>query len=115
MLSPAAKGRVNDGDKSSWASSCSRVTFTRRSNKGKRALRDERQRGRGPPYVRDGRNIWYPVQGFLEWMRANEVQPVRAEPLPAPKPQPAPRALRREAAPIAARKRKRQREFETTA
>lgn len=77
-----------------------------------RTLRLERQLGKGPPWVRVGRLILYPIDGFREWLRANEVQPVRAQPAAAPKPPPAPRTLRREAAPIAPRKR--QREFETT-
>ncbi len=77
-----------------------------------RTLRLERQRGNGPAYVKTGRLILYPIERFRQWLLANEVQPARAQPAAAPKPPPAPRTLRREAAPIAARKR--QREFEAT-
>jgi hypothetical protein len=50
----------------------------RQRGKSTRALRDERQRGIGPPYTRDGRRILYPVDGFRDWLRANERLPVRA-------------------------------------
>lgn len=77
--------------------------------KSLRTLRGERQRGKGPSYVRDGRTVLYPVDGFREWLRANERQPVRSE-SSAPEPRRAPRALR---GVTPAAQRKRQREFET--
>jgi hypothetical protein len=43
-----------------------------------RTLRAERQRGDGPPYVKDGWRIYYNVNGFREWLRSRERQPVRA-------------------------------------
>jgi hypothetical protein len=45
--------------------------------KSRRALRDERQRGAGPPYTLDGRRVLYPVEGFRDWLRSNVRQPVR--------------------------------------
>ena len=42
-----------------------------------RTLRGERQRGDGPPYVKDGRVILYNASGFREWLKARERQPVR--------------------------------------
>jgi hypothetical protein len=46
--------------------------------KTKRTLRAERQRGSGPPYVRDGKSVRYPIDGFRAWLKANECRPVRA-------------------------------------
>jgi len=43
-----------------------------------RTMRAERQRGDGPPYVKDGKKIYYPLAGFREWFKALERQPVRA-------------------------------------
>lgn len=43
-----------------------------------RTLRAERQRGDGPPYVKDGWRIYYNVNGFREWLKARERQPVRS-------------------------------------
>jgi hypothetical protein len=46
-------------------------------HKKPRTLRLERQRGDGPPWVRDGRTILYPIDGFREWLKARERHPVR--------------------------------------
>jgi hypothetical protein len=55
--------------------------------KGARSLRLERQRKVGPPFVRDGRKCLYPIDGFRDWLRANEQLPIRTEtPGPAPGP-----------------------------
>jgi hypothetical protein len=43
-----------------------------------RTQRAERQRGDGPPYVKDGKRIYYPLTGFREWLKARERQPVRS-------------------------------------
>jgi hypothetical protein len=43
-----------------------------------RTQRAERQRGEGPPYVRDGKKIYYPLSGFREWLKSREHQPVRS-------------------------------------
>ena len=43
--------------------------FSAQRNKSERTLRLERQRGVGPPYVRDGRNIYYPVDTARAWLR----------------------------------------------
>ena len=42
-----------------------------------RALRAERQRGDGPPYLKDCRKIYYHVPGYRDWLRARLRQPVR--------------------------------------
>jgi hypothetical protein len=44
-----------------------------------RTLRAERQRGDGPPYVKDGKKIYYPLSGFRKWLKACERQPVRSD------------------------------------
>ena len=43
-----------------------------------RTLRAERQRGEGPPYVKDGKKIYYPLSGFREWLKSREHRPVRS-------------------------------------
>jgi hypothetical protein len=45
-----------------------------------RTLRLERQRAGGAPWVRVGRGVYYSVDAFREWLRANEQQPVRRTP-----------------------------------
>jgi hypothetical protein len=45
---------------------------------GKRTLRAERQRGMGPPFVKIGKQILYPIEGFRNWLKANERHPVRS-------------------------------------
>jgi len=45
---------------------------------GLRTLRNERQRGDGPPFVKTSKQIWYPESGFREWLKAIERHPVRA-------------------------------------
>lgn len=37
-----------------------------------RTLRAERQRGDGPPWIRMGKKILYPDQGFRDWLKAIE-------------------------------------------
>ena len=44
----------------------------------KRTLRSERQRGDGPPHVKVGKRIYYPLDGFRDWLKARTHQPVRA-------------------------------------
>ena len=43
-----------------------------------RALRAERQRGEGPPFVRISRTVYYPREGFRQWLKAIEVRLVRS-------------------------------------
>jgi hypothetical protein len=43
-----------------------------------RTLRAERQRGDGPPWVKMGKQVLYPNEGFRNWLKANERRPVRA-------------------------------------
>jgi hypothetical protein len=43
-----------------------------------RTLRAERQRGDGPPWVKMGKHVIYPNDGFRNWLKANERRPVRA-------------------------------------
>jgi hypothetical protein len=45
-----------------------------------RTLRDERQRRDGPPYVKDGRRVFYPIDGYRDWLRANEWRSARKSP-----------------------------------
>jgi len=47
-------------------------------NKSTRTLRAERQRGSGPPWVKDGKQVLYPIEGFRAWLKAIERKPVRA-------------------------------------
>lgn len=47
-------------------------------NVSPRTLRSERQRGDGPPYVKAGKKIYYPLAGFREWLKSRERQPVRS-------------------------------------
>jgi hypothetical protein len=49
--------------------------------KSPRAQRDERQKGLGPPWTRDGRDILYSVQGYREWLASNERSPASQRPL----------------------------------
>jgi hypothetical protein len=42
-----------------------------------RTLRAERQRGDGPPWVRDGRKIYYHIPSYRNWLMARLRQPVR--------------------------------------
>jgi hypothetical protein len=44
----------------------------------RRCLSYERQRGKGPPYVKIGQRIYYPIEGFRAWLKSLERQPVRA-------------------------------------
>lgn len=53
--------------------------------KSLRAQRDERLKGIGPSWTRDGRNVLYSVDGYRSWLASNARQPVR-EPAPAPEP-----------------------------
>ena len=43
-----------------------------------RTLRGERQRGEGPPFVRIGKAIYYPRDGFRQWLKSIEQRPTRA-------------------------------------
>jgi hypothetical protein len=43
----------------------------------KRALRAERQRGDGPPWVKVSNQIFYRESGFRDWLAAIEQHPVR--------------------------------------
>ena len=45
-------------------------------NKSERQQRLERQRGVGPPYVRDGRLVLYSIPGYLQYLEANTRLPV---------------------------------------
>jgi hypothetical protein len=50
----------------------SEAEAAKQRRKSPRTLRAERQRGDGPPFVRDGRNILYPIASFREWLKARE-------------------------------------------
>ena len=42
-----------------------------------RTLRAERQRGTGPAYVKVGKRVFYSVQAWKDYLKANERHPVR--------------------------------------
>ncbi len=44
-----------------------------------RAQRAERQQRRGPPWVRDGNKVLYPVALYRAWLEANTRQPICAK------------------------------------
>jgi hypothetical protein len=43
-----------------------------------RTLQLERQRGDGPPWVKVGRDVYYPIDGFRDWLKSIERRPVRS-------------------------------------
>ena len=43
-----------------------------------RKPQSDRLLGNGPPWLRMGRTVLYPIEGFRAWLKANERQPVRA-------------------------------------
>jgi Helix-turn-helix domain len=47
--------------------------------KTKRTLREWRQRGVGPPFVRLGETIYYPREKVREWIASLIKEPVRAK------------------------------------
>jgi len=49
-----------------------------RGHENKRALRDERRRGEGPPYLRLNRRIFYPKIEFMAWLESLTIQPPRS-------------------------------------
>jgi hypothetical protein len=51
--------------------------FGAQRNKSERTLRLERQRGVGPPYVCDGRKIYYPIDTARAWLREQLRHPAR--------------------------------------
>jgi hypothetical protein len=59
--------------------------FAKQRKKSERFLRLERQRGDGPPHIRDGRKIYYPIRTAREWLTqkmcspARERQPLKAD------------------------------------
>jgi hypothetical protein len=42
------------------------------------ALRNERARGLGPPFVKIGKSVFYPIKGLREYMAKQAVVPSRA-------------------------------------
>jgi hypothetical protein len=43
----------------------------------RRTLANERAAGRGPPYIKDGKTIWYPRDKFKRYMESKMVTPGR--------------------------------------
>jgi hypothetical protein len=43
-----------------------------------RTLRNWRTRRTGPPFVRLGRNVLYPIDGFAAWLKSQIQEPVRS-------------------------------------
>jgi hypothetical protein len=44
----------------------------------KRTLRSWRQKGEGGPYVKIGKQVFYPIAGTAAWLKTNERTPVRS-------------------------------------
>ncbi len=44
----------------------------------KRTLRNERQRGGGPPWLKISNQIFYEADAFRQWLKSIEQHPVRA-------------------------------------
>ena len=44
------------------------------------ALRNERAKGDGPPWIRFGKTVLYPLDGLREYLAANTVTPERSPP-----------------------------------
>ena len=44
----------------------------------KRTLRSWRQKGEGGPYLKIGKQVFYPIAGTAAWLKANEKNPVRS-------------------------------------
>jgi hypothetical protein len=49
-----------------------------RIEKSKRTLQDWRMRGIGPPYVKVGQTVLYPIDDEEKWLRDQVKQPVRS-------------------------------------
>ena len=49
----------------------------------KRQAQRERAARAGPPWVRLGREIYYSIRGFREWLADQEIKPQRAPPASA--------------------------------
>jgi hypothetical protein len=47
-----------------------------------RTLRKWRREGIGPSYIKFGRQIHYPVEGRVSWLKSIETRPVRSERTP---------------------------------
>jgi len=43
-----------------------------------RTLRSWRKLGKGPPFTKVGKRIFYPIDGNPAWLKANEQMPVRS-------------------------------------
>lgn len=44
----------------------------------KRTLSNERAQGKGPPFVRVGKKIYYPLDGLREYVAKNTITPVHS-------------------------------------
>ena len=52
-------------------------TLCRELNESPSTAQLRRQRGESPPYVRIGRKILYPIEGFRLWLKRREIDPSR--------------------------------------
>jgi Helix-turn-helix domain len=43
-----------------------------------RTMRKWRQRGEGPAYVKVGRKVYYARSALIDWLRRQEVKPIRS-------------------------------------
>jgi hypothetical protein len=69
---------VNIGLRAGWLTD---EQMAKERSKSLRAQRDERQKGIGPPWTRDGREVLYNAERYRQWLISCERQPVR-EPAP---------------------------------
>jgi hypothetical protein len=51
--------------------------ISREAKKSKRTLREERLKGVGAPFIRWGKTVLYPRDGFLAWLKSIEQKPRR--------------------------------------
>ena len=70
---------TNSSQPGLFAECWTEAQFAKERKLSPRTLRAERQRGAGPPYVRDGRKIYYPIATAREWLQRKLHIPVRSE------------------------------------
>ena len=97
----ATQSAAHSGLRTGWLPD---AEMAKERGKSTRAQRDERQKGIGPPWTRDGRDVLYNVEGYREWLTANARNPVR-EPQPKQADRKGSPALKRRVTPAATRRR----------
>ncbi len=71
---------VNSSEPAFFAGHWSEKDFAEQRGVSPRTLRAERQRGESPPYVKDGRKVYYPIATARDWVLRKVRIPVRSEP-----------------------------------